>query len=111
MTYFFTRFIVINQLIEELDTIDLSNEEKTHLSGLIDSSIHHAILDEILSNLNEEDKKIFLKKLHEKTSDDEILEFLNQKVENIEEKIKNVTKELVKEMHKDIKQAKKIKND
>lgn len=110
MTYFFARFISINELIAEIDTLDLSEEEKMHLSKLIDSSLHHAILDEILSNLSAEDKDVFLKKLHQKSSDDEMLEFLSKKIDNIDKKIKSVSEELVRQMHKDVGEAKRVKS-
>ena len=38
---------------------------------------------------------------------DKVWKFLNQKVENIEEKIKKTADELKKELHKDIKEVKK----
>ena len=106
MAYFYTKYIVIEELIEELHSLDLSDEERHHLASLVDSSLHHAILDEILSNLNDADKKIFLTKMNENPKDEKLMDFLNEKVENIEGKIKKVAEDLVVEMHKDIKEAK-----
>ena len=91
-----------------MDSLDLSEEEREHLSNLIDSSLHHVILDQILSNLSDEDKKVFLKKFSDNPNDDKLLEFLNQKVENIEDKIKNVSDELVTKMHSDVKQSRRL---
>ena len=108
MGYFFAKYIVIDELMEEMDGLDLSAEQRLHLSSLIDSSLHHAILDEILSNLNNDDKKEFLKKIHQDSKGAELMEFLKPKIENIEDKIKNVSKQLIDEMHKDIKGAKKL---
>ena len=90
----------------ELDKLNLSEEEKIHLTQLIDSSLHHTILEAILSQLPEEDKKVFLKHLHE-GSHNQIWKFLNEKVDNIEDKIKKAAKNLIDELHKDIKEAKK----
>lgn len=109
MTQFYTKFISIEEVIEELHTLDLSTEERMHLAGLIDSSLHHAILNEVLSHLKGEDKKLFLKLLAEQESHEKITEFLEIKVDNIQDKIKKVADELVAEMHKDIKEAKRAR--
>lgn len=108
MTIFYQKLIIIEPILEELHNMDLSDEERGYLASLVDSSLHHAILDEILSNLNEADKKMFLKRLHENPEDEELLRFLNEKIEGVEEKIKKVSEALVKEMHEDVKEAKKI---
>lgn len=108
MPYFYTKYIVIESLIEELHSMDLSDEERHHLTSLVDSSLHHAILDEILSSLSKEDKKIFLNKINQDPESEKIMEFLNEKIENIEEKIRRVSDELVKEMHSDVKEAKRV---
>lgn len=107
MTIFYQKLIVLEPILEELHGMDLSDEERGHLASLVDSSLHHAILDEILSNLNEKDKKMFLRRLHENPEDEELLVFLNERIEGIEEKIKKVSEQLVKEMHEDVKEAKK----
>jgi hypothetical protein len=109
MTHFYTKIIEIDTLIAELHTLDLSDEEKHHLASLADSSLHHAILDEILSNLSPSDKKAFIHHLKENPEDPEIMDFLNEKIDGVEEKISKVSKDLIEELHKDIKEAKKIK--
>lgn len=108
MKYFYSKYIVIEFLIGELHSMDLSDEERHHLASLIDSSLHHAILDEILSNLSEENKREFLHQLNQDPENEKIMDFLKDKVENIEEKISSISEQLVKEMHKDVKEAKKV---
>lgn len=107
MAHFYTKFISVESIVEELHNLDLSEEERMHLATLIDSSIHHAILDEVLSNLKADDKKLFLKLLAQEQEHEKIMEFLNERVDHIEDKIKKVADDLTKEMHKDIKEAKK----
>lgn len=106
MAYFYSRFIIIESLIQELHEMDLSDEQRHHLAALVDSSLHHAILDEILSNLSEADKKLFIDEFKKDPETEKLMEFLKDKVENIEEKIKKVADDLVEEMHKDIREAK-----
>lgn len=104
MKYFYQHLIEIESVTIELDKLDLSKEQKTHLADLIDSSLHHTILDAILSEVSESDKKVFLNYL--KTEDQEkIWKFLNGKIDNIESKIKKAAEDLKIELHKDLKEA------
>ena len=105
---FFASLIKIESIIISLNELGLTREEKVHLAHLVDSSLHNKILDTILSQLNEQDKKQFLVHLKE-SSHDKIWNFLNEKIEKIEDKIKNVAKDLQFELEKDIKKAKDIK--
>lgn len=92
----------------ELDKMDLEDHERVHLAKLIDSNLHNSIIEVILSELSEEDKYVFLKHLS-KGKHDKLWEHLNSKVDNIEDKIKNVADDLKVELHKDIEESKKIK--
>lgn len=108
MAYFFYKIINIEFLLEELHTLKLEDKHKHHLAAILDSCFYHVILDEILTHLNEEDKKLFLKKVNEDPGSHGLLEFLNSRVEGIEEKIKKAADELISRMYKDIKVAKKL---
>lgn len=106
MKQFYTHLVEIESLIVELNKLELSDEERSHLASLVDSSLHHTILDVVLSQLDEDDKRVFLNHL-EKNEHDKIWKLLNQKVDKIEEKIKMAADDLTKQLHKDIKEAKK----
>ena len=105
MKYFYTHLIEIESIMVELDKMYLSAGEKLHLAQLIDSSLHHTILDAIFSELSEQDKKALVYHLkeddHKKT-----WKFLNEKVDGVEEKIKKAAEDLKVELHKDLKEAK-----
>ena len=105
MKYFYSQLIEIESIIVELDKMDLSDDQKIHLTNLIDSSLHHTILDAILSELREEDKRLFLMHVHE-DDHDKIWQFLKGRVDNIEDKIKKAADGLVNQLHEDIKEAK-----
>lgn len=109
MKYFYMKYVNIEFLVEELHEMDLSERERHHLATLIDLSMSNAILDEILSNLSEIDKKAFIHLLQEDPESGYLMKFLNEKVENIEEKIKKAADDLAKQMHEDIKQSRRIK--
>lgn len=105
MKFFYTHLISIETIITTMDELSLSEEQKKHLSHLVDSSVHASVLDLVLNNLEEKDKKVFLD-LFQKRDHDKIWELLKQKVEKIEEKIKKEVEDLTMQLHKDLKEAK-----
>src|SRR3989337_1984369 len=105
MKQFYSHLIEIESIISEFDKLDLSEEKKIHLTSLIDSSLHHTVLDAILSEFSPQDKQIFLNHLQD-GNHGKIWKFLNEKVDNIEEKIKKAADDLKKELHEDLKEAK-----
>lgn len=109
-TFFYSHLIEIESIIIELDKLDLSSEQKAHLTGLIDSSLHHTVVDAVLSQLDPQDKKAFLQSLKE-DDNDKIWKFLNEKVGSIEEKIKKAADDLKSELHEDLKEARQRRKD
>ncbi len=101
--YFYTHIIDTSSLSLELGEMDLSSSERLHLISLIESNIHHEVLDLVLSELSEPDKKTFLTHLAS-NHHDKVWRLLNQKIENIEEKIKKTAEDIKKELHRDIKE-------
>lgn len=104
MKYFYSHLIEIDTVLEELDKLGLKDEHKSHLAALVDSSLHHTILDAILSHLNDQDKRIFIQYVTE-GNHSKIWNFLNEKVDNIEDKIKKAAEELKSKLHEDVKKA------
>lgn len=85
-----------------LGDMELTKEERLHLLSLAESNVHHAIIDAVLSELSDNDKRKFIEHLNS-DNHDEIWKLLNSKVENVEEKIKKAAEDIKKELHKDIK--------
>lgn len=110
MKHFYSHLIQIESVITELDTLNLDQEQKDHLASLIDSSLHHTILDAVLSELPLADKRVFLNQLKE-DDHNKIWEFLNSKIDNIEDKIKKAADDLKVELHDDLKEAKLKKHE
>jgi len=104
MKHFYSHFIETSIISLELGEMKLTQEERIHLTGLAESQLHHVIIDTILSELSEEDKRIFL---HHLSFDnhDKIWEFINKRIDNIEDKIKKSAEDLKKKLHKEIKEA------
>lgn len=103
--YFYSKLINTDSIVAALNELNLTDDQRAHLLGVVASSLHHAILDAILSELSEEDKHAFLQHL---TEDDhkKIWDFLNEKVDKIEEKILQTAEGLKKQLHQDIEETK-----
>ena len=107
MKYFYSHLIQIESVVSELDKMDLTKEERMHLAELVDSSLHHTILDAILSELSDDEKRVFMQ--HVAQGDhDKIWRFLNEKIDKVEEKIKNAAEDLKIRLHKDLKESQKL---
>jgi ribosome recycling factor len=104
--HFYAHIVDTSSLSLELGGMDMKPHERVHLSSLIDSSIHHAVLDLVLSELNVSDKKVFLTHLASEEHD-KVWKLLNSKIENIEDKIRKAANDLKQELHKDVEEAKK----
>lgn len=102
--HFYSHIIDTSILSLELGEMNLTASERIHLISLIESNIHHTVLDLVLSELTESDKKIFLTHIAEENHD-KIWKLLKEKTKNIEEKIKKAAEDLKKELHKDIKET------
>lgn len=103
--HFYTHLVETDSILIKLHEIGLSEEQKIQLISIVESSLHHTVLDAILSELEEKDKELFLNKI-ESNNHDETWEFLNNKVDKIEDKIKKAADELTKELHNDIEEVK-----
>ncbi|HRN96249.1 MAG TPA: hypothetical protein PLD54_02285 [Candidatus Levybacteria bacterium] len=104
---FYSHIVDTDSLTRALLELGLKDDEHKHLEILIESTIHHEIIDAILSELSEGDKKIFLKHLSSEDNHEKVWEYLMDKVDSVEEKIKRAADDLKKELHKDIEETKK----
>lgn len=100
--HFFSHLVEIDTLHLEIEELNLEGVQKEEIKKLIEESLYHTILDAILSELTEEDKKTFLSHIVE-DNHDKIWKLLNTKIENIDEKIKQAAEDIKKEIRKDIK--------
>jgi hypothetical protein len=103
--HFYSHLLETDSLTIALDSLDLAEDERKHIMLLIESTLHHAIIDAILSELSPADKKTFIQLL-ESEDHAQTMNHLMDKVDNIEEKIKKAADELKKELHKDIDESK-----
>lgn len=104
--HFYSHLIEVDSLHLELDSLDMEEVEREEVRGLIEKNIYHTVLDAILSELSEDDKRLFLSHLAEE-DDEKTWNLLNKKVDNIEDKIKQAAEDVKKELHQDIKETRK----
>jgi Mg/Co/Ni transporter MgtE len=108
--HFYAHLKETTDIVLELGELDLTPEERMHLLSLIDANIHSAVINTVLSSLDEENKKIFLSNLvkndHSKT-----WEHLNNNSKNVEERIIETMKSIKNEFIGDIKKVKNQKSD
>ncbi len=104
--HFYSHIVELHSIHTSLDDLELEVHEKHELIVIVDSSIHHIVMDTILSELTEHDKKVFLghviSKEHEK-----VWELIGDKIEDAENKIKKAVDSLKKKLHDDITETKK----
>ena len=67
--YFYAHIIDPEDLHRELDVLDITSHEKNHLTLILESSLHHQIIDLVLTELPDEHKKSFM--LHLANDDNE----------------------------------------
>ena len=103
--YFYSHLLYDNDLEAELDSLDITSGEKDELLELSHIHVHQTVMDAILSELTDTDKKRFLELMAE-GKDEKIWEHLNKKIEKIEDKITIVAKQIKEEMKEDIKKIK-----
>lgn len=103
---FYHHLLSFEEFDAEVGKLNASEDEKRHLCSLAEENIHITIMDLVMSELSPEDKKTFLKQVHEKNHD-ELWNLLKTKNTNIEEKITQEAKRLLEELKADIKQVQK----
>lgn len=106
--YFYSHLIDDDVLETELDILEISDTEKDDLMELSHVHVHQTVMDAILSVLGHSDKQRFMELVAE-GEDEQIWEHLNEKVDNIEDKITVAAKQIKKELRKDIKKTKSSK--
>lgn len=104
---FYDHLVVREEIIAEIDKHQITIEEKDELVQLVDETLHHHVLDTILSALPKEKHENFLIKFHNTPFDQRLLDYLKNEIGDIEEQIKNVAKKVKTELLAEIKRAKK----
>jgi len=105
--HFYHKVIVIDSIHVGLADLDLQPHEKDELINIVETSVHHTVLDTILSELAENDKKTFLALVTQPDQKHDLIwAFLEMKVDQAEKKIIEAVNKLITALHEDIKEVK-----
>lgn len=104
--YFYSHLTDTDSLTSDLGELELTEGQKKELMEIAHIHTHQAVVDAILSQLSEDDKKKFLELLAA-GANDEIWKHLNEKVSKIEDTITQVAKQVKKELREDVIKVKK----
>ncbi len=105
---FYDRFIVFEGVEREMDKLGLDAEERQELEQLVDELVHFRVVDRILSHLPRNFHAEFLDKFHKAPWDEDLLAYLDERVEeSVEEHVKDEVGKLKKEILADLKSRKK----
>ena len=58
--HFYSHLVEFESIYVALQEVQLSSQEREHLVSVAESSLHHVVMDAILSELSEGDKKMLL---------------------------------------------------
>lgn len=84
---FYDHLIIIEEVIAVLDEHKLSPKERTELLQLMDQTLHHRILDVILTLLPKEHHETFLTRFHKAPHDPGLIPFLKERTNKDIEKV------------------------
>lgn len=99
--HFYTHLIEIDTLYTQLDSLTLTTTEKQELILIIETTVHHIVLDIVLTRLPEHAKKDFMKHVNSSNHKKAML-LLRSHVADIENTIKKEVAVLKKKFQKDI---------
>jgi hypothetical protein len=93
---FYDHLINLQKIQSKLDTYGLSEKEKKELLRIVDATIHHEVMNVILSHLPRKHHEEFLEQFTHHPHDKKHLTYLQEKIEvNIEGKILSVVEEVI----------------
>ncbi len=96
---FYDHLIVIEEITAVLDSRGLTVKERQEILSLTDQTLHHHVLNVILTHLPREHHKSFLTRFHQAPHDETLLTFLKEKVTvDIEKEIVNEAQKVKKEI-------------
>lgn len=104
MKGFYTYYVNLDLFHSEFDRLDLEEKEREEILNILEEIYVHKLIDRVLEELSDEkEKKMFLQILSAQ-AEIEMIQFLKERIENIEEKLKTEVKTLTEELVLEIKE-------
>lgn len=100
---FYEHLVILEELDHHIRHAAETPEEKEELWSIVDEIIHHRVIGCILDKLPEEDHYEFLNKFHSSPHDNELIGYINHRIEDdiekaIRSEIEDVKEELLEEI-------------
>ena len=102
MNIFYDHIILIHEIHSEVEMLDVSEKDKKEMVQLIEETVHQRILHSILDHLHKDHHEEFLTRFQAAPQDGALLDFLREKVADIEERIKEAAEEIKYELLKEV---------
>jgi len=102
MSLLVKHFVANPKVLFYINDLELSEEEKSKLIELTTLLYHQKLLNKFLDRLEQEDKKIFMEKILVE-SQESSLDFLHEKIEDIEKVVEEAIFEIEEKLMKEIK--------
>ena len=99
--HFYSHLVSKEDIHQKLELLDVTTAEKNHLFVIIQSSLHHVVVDAVLSELSEDKKHVFLSHVVAENNDD-VWEVLRTSIQDPEKKILSAIEKLQQELVEDI---------
>ncbi len=105
MSILVKHFVTNPRVLMDIEGLSLDQEEKNKLTEIATLIYHQKLLNKFLDELIEEDKKIFIDKVLTDSKEDS-LNFLYEKIENIEKVVEKAIFEIETKLLEDIRALK-----
>jgi len=99
---FYSHIFSVEPVHEKFASLELNESEKSELLELLHSNIHYAVIDVVLSELDEDRKKEFLHILVVKGDNDAAWGFVETNITDAKNKLLNSINPIVEEFLKDL---------
>jgi ribonucleotide reductase beta subunit family protein with ferritin-like domain len=93
---FYDHLIILENLEPKISELGLEPEEKETLNQIVEETVHFRLITKILDTLPKEDHEEFLEFFHQAPHEEKLLQYLKEKIEDIEEIIKKEIEDLEK---------------
>lgn len=99
---FWDKLIEVEEIKTRINEHDLKEEEKKELVKIVYQTLDIRVTEVVLSSLPKEKHQSFLDLFSPKTPRFELMAFLKEEIEDIEEKIEDLVKEVKREVLKQL---------
>ena len=105
MSILVRHFLKESKIFIEIEKLDVEEHEKNKLTEMVTLLYHQKLLNKVLEYLQEKDKQVFLELLVVGTGEN-YLEFLHQKIANLEEVVREAIVGIEEQIIEDFKELK-----